>query len=57
MYGGLLITFADGRVGLYSAELLHRLLPEAKEILPTDIESAPEPEAPFKPPAQEDFLP
>ena len=57
MYGGLLITFADGRVGLYSAELLHRLLPEAKEILPTDPESAPEPEAPFKPPAQEDFLP
>ncbi len=57
LYGGLLITFDDGKIGLYSAELLHRLLPEAKEILPTDLESAPEREAPFEPPARKDFLP
>ena len=32
-HGDVLITFEDGRMGIYSAELLHATLPQAEEVI------------------------
>ncbi|RXH57134.1 hypothetical protein [Granulicella sibirica] len=36
--GGVIIAFDDGRIGLYSAELLSRVFLEAKELFDKDVD-------------------